>query len=230
MRESRDRAALQLQNPKHKGIVTPRAGQIRTHSSNADSPRAEPCVHVIAADALANRACADVLCGAGHAVRTHSSAVEFLGRVEAEPRGCVLLEVHGSDGVEWNVLQALAHRSHGLPVVILASHGTIAMAVRAIKQGAVEFLEKPVEVERLLAAIDTALACNLRQDCGRLDGLTVRERQVLELVVQGMPSKAIAHRLGLSKKTIDLHRSKILSKTNVSSTAELVRLFLESER
>jgi two-component system, LuxR family, response regulator FixJ len=218
-----------LQNPKKHSTDLPRSGQVRANATSAESRRALRCVHVVASDVLANRACAEVLCGAGHSVRTHVSAAEFLDHVEAEPRGCVLLEVHGSEGVEWNVLQALAHRSHGLPVVILAAHGTIAMAVRAIKQGAVEFLEKPVEVERLLAAVDTAFACQLGKDCSRLDGLTVRERQVLEFVVQGMPSKTIAHQLGLSKKTIDLHRSKILSKTNVSSTAELVRLFLESK-
>jgi FixJ family two-component response regulator len=129
--------------------------------------------------------------------------------------------------------EKLAAMRARIPIVFISGHGDIAMAVNAVKAGAVDFVQKPYHEQQLLDAINAALAKDaaLRVATGndrglaeRVAALTAREREVMELALKGLPSKVIAKELGISHRTVELHRSRLLEKLGVSSVAELMRL------
>jgi two-component system response regulator FixJ len=170
-------------------------------------------------------------------VRTHGSATAFLA-VAAELAGCVLTDVQmpGMDGLE--LQRQLSARAISLPVIVMTGQGDIPIAIRAMKAGAVDFLEKPLDDEQLLEAVRRALEQNerlsqarasAREASRRLSALTRREREVLDLLVTGLPNKAIGNDLGASPRTIEVHRARILEKLKASSLPELVRLVLAAE-
>lgn len=191
-------------------------------------------VHVIDDDAAIRDSLRVLLEAAGFAVRTHESAKAFLAAAPGLG-GCVLTDVRMPeiDGLEMQ--QRLNERGIPLPVIVMTGMGDVPVAVRAMKAGAVDFLEKPFEDEQLLSAIQRALEASKRlqdreaaaaQAASRLATLTRREREVLDLLVTGLPTKAIANELGASPRTIEVHRSRVFEKLQARSLPELVRLVL----
>jgi FixJ family two-component response regulator len=193
----------------------------------------QPIVHVIDDD-VAVRDGLRLLCETvGLAVECHDSAESFLDALRPDQPGCVVLDVRmgGMSGPELHA--ELVRRDSRLPVIYLTAHGDIPMTVRAMKAGAMDFLTKPVDSTELLDHIRAALGrsaerLTLQQALAaqrqRLLLLTPREREVLALVVAGHSNKVIAQRLGISHRTVELHRSHVLHKTGAGSLLELAQL------
>ncbi len=201
-----------------------------------DQPSAST-VFVVDDDVSFLAAVSRLLRAAGYSVKTFASAREFLAALPGAPDGCVLADLHmpGMSGLE---LQAeLAHRDQPLPVVFLTGRGDIPTSVKAMRQGAEDFLTKLAPKAELLNAVNRALArgaveraIRARQAVVRdlLARLTEREREVLAHVVQGQLNKQIAAELGISERTVKLHRMHITKKLGIPSVAELTKLWLES--
>ncbi|MDR3529784.1 MAG: response regulator FixJ [Rhodopila sp.] len=194
-------------------------------------------VYVVDDDSAVRDSLRMLLESSGFTVRTHDSARAFLAERPAVS-GCVLTDVRMPeiDGLELQRL--LREQGIWLPVIVMTGQGDIAIAVRAMKTGAVDFLEKPFDDEALFQAIDRALAENrLRREAAslsaeasaRISSLTPREREVLDLLVTGLPNKAIGNELGTSPRTIEVHRARVMEKLQVRSLPELVRLVLATE-
>lgn len=176
---------------------------------------------------------------AGFAVATFGSAKEFLDAQEGASGGCLLLDVRmpGASGL---VLQEeLARRGSSLPIIFLTGYGEIPTAVRALKQGALDFLQKPFDesvlIERIHAAIERDRAtreaqARMRSVLERYESLSERERDVMRRMVAGEASKVIAIDLGLSLKTVELHRRSVMHKMQVDSIPALVEAALALER
>ena len=174
-----------------------------------------------------------LLRSAGYRIEPFVSGVEFLKKARDLEPGCVLLDIRmpGMDGLE--VQQALTEQGIALPVIIMTGHGDITTAVRAMKAGAVDFIEKPFEKPALLAAITIASA-RLKNDdrrrsraeeaSTRLNVLTPRERDVLNGLVEGLPNKTIAFDLGISPRTVEIHRANLMAKLGVKSLSEALRI------
>jgi RNA polymerase sigma factor (sigma-70 family) len=171
----------------------------------------------------------------GMRVECFGSADEFLASHHGGGAGCLLLDVRmpGMSGLE--LQEILAERNITLPVIIITGHGDVAMAVRAMKAGAIDFIEKPFNDELLLDAIRNALALDERRRdvqleraevAQRLEQLTPREREVMEMVTEGKSNKEIAAELGVSAKTVEAHRARVMEKMRAGSLAELVRMAL----
>jgi FixJ family two-component response regulator len=192
----------------------------------------EPVVFILDDDLDVRAALGRLLRSAGYRTREFDSADAFFA-VHRDMPGCVLLDIAmpGQDGFE---VQARLHREgHIRPVIFLTGNGNIQQTVAALKGGAVNFLTKPVEEQRLFRAIDEALQIDAEHRgealvhsaiARRLNTLTPRERQVLELVVRGRLNKQIAADLGTVEKTVKVHRSRVMHKMGAHSLAELVRL------
>ncbi len=175
----------------------------------------------------------DVLLGSvGYRVQSFASALEFLGEVRAGWKGCIIADVRmpGMSGIE--LVKEVVLRGIHLPVIVITAHADVPMAVAALKAGAIDFIEKPFRDEVLLASMRSALATPVH-DLGRPGGasaesrlrtLTERERDVLALLVAGHPNKVIADRLGISTRTVEVHRAHIMEKTGATSLAEIVRI------
>ena len=169
----------------------------------------------------------------GHEVETFESAQNFLDNYYPGQAGCLLLDVRmpGMSGLE---LQAqLEDREITAPVIIITGHGDVSMAVKAMKAGAYDFIEKPFDDEILLKAIKRALELDVAQRetkatraevNARMDQLTRREHEVMEMVTSGMSNKEIASALDVSAKTIEAHRARVMEKMEARSLAELVRM------
>jgi len=152
--------------------------------------------------------------------------------IRDQPDVCLLdIRMPGMDGLE--VQEAL--RSHGvpLPVIIMTGHGDVPLSVRAMKAGAIDFIEKPFEKDVLITAIESGFAVLKRADSGRekakdaavrLQVLTPREREVLDGLAQGLPNKTIAYDLGISPRTVEIHRANLMTKLEVRSLSEALRL------
>ncbi len=176
---------------------------------------------------------ARVLAAAGYRVRSFESAEGFLGEHHAEAAGCLLLDIcmPGLSGIE--LQHALVGSPNALPIVFLTGMGDVQTGVNAMKEGAVDFLTKPIDNVRLFAAVEQAFRRDeehrqqeeirrvIRQ---RLDTLTPRERQVMAQVIRGRLNKQIAAELGTGEKTVKVHRARMMSKMVARSVAELVQL------
>ncbi|MCC7039772.1 MAG: response regulator transcription factor [Burkholderiales bacterium] len=192
----------------------------------------EPTVLVVDDDEAVRDSLAMVLRAAGRCVETFASAEEFIERGGATRAGCLVLDVRmpGMSGLE--LQDYLAQRNAPLPIVFLTGHGDIPMAVRAVRRGAWEFLQKPVDDGLLLAAVDSALSGDSPPDSPpralppAVGTLSRREREVLDLILAGKQTRAIAEALFISVKTVEFHRSRIHSKLGVASMAELFNLCL----
>jgi FixJ family two-component response regulator len=192
-----------------------------------------PTVFLIDDDPPVCRAVSRLLVAAGYTVRAFESAEGFLAEQDSETPGCLLLDVclPGLGGIELQC--ALSRSPCPRPIVFLSGRGDIQTSVNAMKAGAVDFLTKPIEGKRLVAAIDMALRCdaerrldyairNYIQD--RFDQLTPREKQVMDSVIRGRLNKVVAAELGIGEKTVKVHRARLLQKMGVRSVAELVPL------
>jgi len=192
-------------------------------------------VYVVDDDESVRRALTSLLQEVNIPVSTFPSAEAFLQAVGADNRGCLLLDVRmpGMSGLQ--LQQVLRERAITLPTIILTGHADVPMAVSAMSAGAAGFVEKPFNPQELLDRIQHCLAADVRQAAfqaqvrdatERLERLSEREREVLHEVVQGRPSKLIASALGISEKTVDVHRSNVMRKTGTRSIAELVQMWL----
>jgi len=192
----------------------------------------EPWVSVVDDDELVLRSLERILKSGGFAVRTFPSPHEFLAQRPAGP-GCLLLDMSmpGLSGLE--LQKRLADSADPCPVVFLSGQTDIPSTVEAMKAGAVDFLTKPVERDKLLSSVRTALerdaterATRERRECvaTQVASLTAREREVLALVADGLLNKQIAARLGTAEKTVKVHRARAMRKMGAGSVAELVRL------
>jgi len=171
----------------------------------------------------------------GLKVETYGSAASFLEHFDPGRRGCLVLDVRmpGMSGLELQT--RLNERGIFLPVIFMTGHGDVPMAVRAMKSGAVDFLSKPFSHQELLDLVQGALKGEAEQRerederrmvLDRLRRLTPREEEVMELVVEGQANKVIANRLGISQRTVEIHRSQVMQKMEAASLAELVRMVL----
>lgn len=192
-----------------------------------------PTIFVVDDDAAVRRSMMRLLRAAGWNAETFASANEFLVRAPLGGPGCVLLDVQmpGMTGLELHARMAAAGIS--LPVVFLTGKGDIPMSVNAMKQGAVDFLVKPVAEETLFQALDQAIRRQVAEAASRhqhdrimarLARLSMREREVLELVLLGRLNKQIAYGLGIAEKTVKAHRGRVMEKMEVATVAELVHL------
>ncbi len=195
--------------------------------------RSDRCVHIIDDDEAIRRSVAFMLKTSGYRVHCWSSGVAFLKEAKKAEPGCILLDVRmpEMDGLE--VQAELTQRGITAPVVIVTGHGDIAIAVRAMKAGAVDFIEKPFQKDVLLTAIELALdrltlagdrAARTAEARAILGALTERERQVLEGLAQGLPNKAIAYDLGISPRTVEVHRANLMTKLHVHSLSDALRV------
>jgi len=192
-----------------------------------------PFVNVVDDDALVLRSLGRLLRSAGFAVRTFPSSEEFLSKTQSGEPGCLVLDLT-MPGVNGLDLQAqLARTGNECPVVFLSGNADISQSVKAMKAGAVDFLTKPVDREKLLAAVRIAIgkdvnarAARQARDAiaSRLAALTPREHEVLAGVVAGKLNKQIAAELGTAEKTIKVHRARVMKKMRAGSVAELVFL------
>ena len=193
----------------------------------------KPVVHLIDDDEAIRRSVGFLLRRSGFEVVTYISGIEFLSSVKTAAAGCVLLDIRmpAMDGLE--VQRAMIDRGIAMPIIMLTGHGEIALAVRAMKAGAIDFIEKPFEKSVLLAAIEQAFnrldgTGRHRQDAVdagvQLAALTPRERNVLEGLVQGLPNKTIAYDLGISPRTVEVHRSNLMHKLGAGSLSEVLRI------
>lgn len=199
------------------------------------SPVTEATVFVVDDDPSVRKSLRWLMESVGLKVQTFASAQEFLSAHDPDRPGCVVLDVRmpGMSGLE--LQERLRDRSSRLPIIVMTAYGDVPMAVRAMKSGAIHFFEKPVSDQVLLEHIQRALAADIRrrQDESQLRDvelryakLTRREAEVLDMVVEGLSSKEIGGRLGVSFKTIEAHRAKIMRKMEANSVPHLIRMYL----
>ncbi len=198
-----------------------------------DENGSRPTVFVVDDDEAMRDSLRWLIESVGLPVECHPSAESFLESYYPGRSGCLLLDVRmpGMSGLE---LQEYLHRHEiHIPVIIITGHGDVPMSVRAMKEGAIDFIEKPFNDELLLDAIRNALAVDEKQRearalraelAARLATLTPREHEVMEMVTAGRSNKEIASALGVSAKTVEAHRAKVMDKMQAGSLAELVRM------
>ncbi|HEX9265824.1 MAG TPA: response regulator [Candidatus Binatia bacterium] len=203
-------------------------------SASSPSLAAPSSVFLVDDDASVRRALARLIKSAGHSVQTFASAREFLDtQAGGDGAACLVLDVRmpGVTGID--LQRELQTLNRDVPIVFITGHGDIPMSVKAMKAGAVDFLQKPVKDKDLLKAIEQSLAqaardqsrrAEIDQIQKRVESLTPRELEVMALVVTGMLNKQIAFKLGTVEKTIKVHRARVMAKMGVDSIAELVRL------
>jgi len=190
-------------------------------------------VHIVDDEDAIRRSASFMLRTTGFDTRTYQSGIEFLKDAKHADPGCVLLDVRmpGMDGLE--VQRELNDRGIALPVIVLTGHGDISIAVQAMKAGAVDFLEKPFEKGQLMIALESGFArLERREEAAttthdaevRIAALTAREREVLQGLARGHPNKTIAYDLGISPRTVEVHRANLMTKLEVRSLSEALRI------
>jgi two-component system response regulator FixJ len=190
-------------------------------------------VHVVDDEESVRRSIGFMLRTAGFTVSTWESGVAFLRAAKAAESGCILLDVRMPEMDGLAVQRDLAASGVAMPVIVLTGHGDIATAVAAMQAGAIHFLEKPFEKAALLAALatgferldshDAALA-DRRAATVRIAALTPRERDVLQGLARGHPNKTIAYDLGISPRTVEVHRANVMTKLDVHSLSDVLRI------
>lgn len=198
---------------------------------------ADAIVHVIDDDEAVRQSLEFLLRASGMAAKTYDCAPAFLTALPATDTGCVITDVRmpGMSGIE--LLKRLGEMQIHMPVIVITGHGDVPLAVEAMKNGAVDFLEKPYDDEALLAAVRSALDRSQRNAVrdakrvevdARLSSLTHREREVLEGLVAGKPNKIIAFDLSISPRTVEIYRANVMTKMGAASLSELVRMAILS--
>jgi two-component system response regulator FixJ len=195
--------------------------------------KTETTIYLVDDEEAIRRSVGFMLRSAGFRIEAFASGVEFLKKARELEPGCVLLDIRmpGMDGLE--VQEALSEQGVALPVIIMTGHGDITTAVRAMKSGAIDFIEKPFEKSTLLSAIavastrlnsDDRRRARAEEASTRLNVLTPRERDVLNGLVEGLPNKTIAFDLGISPRTVEIHRANLMAKLGVKSLSEALRI------
>jgi two-component system CheB/CheR fusion protein len=194
-----------------------------------------PTIFVVDDDQTLRDALQELLREHGHAAETYASGEAFVTADRPDRQGCLVVDavMPGMGGIA--LLERLKAENQGMPAILITGHGDIAMAVRAMKAGAADFLEKPIRPDELLASIERALeraqdslklSAWRRAATERIARLTPRERSVMDLVVQGRPNKIIAHELGVSQRTVENHRAAVMKRAGVTSVPDLIRLVM----
>lgn len=195
-------------------------------------------VHIVDADAVSRTHGAGLLRAAGYDVRTHASGDDFLRREPDPYPGCVLLDIRLPEPDGLAVQDELIARGTTMPVILFTGDSDIELAARAMRAGALHFLEKPYADADLLAMVAEAFerlgAAEARTDrkaaaAARLARLSPREMQVMEGLLAGLPNKLIAHDLGLSIRTVEMHRRRMLDKLQARSVVAVFRLWVDAE-
>lgn len=190
-------------------------------------------IHLVDDEEAIRKSTSFMLKTSGFAVESYPSGVEFLKAAGAAELGCVLLDIRMPDMDGLAVQAALAERGITMPVIVLTGHGDVSIAVRAMRAGAVDFLEKPFEKAALLTAIGEGFARIDDTDARsiraleakvRIAALTARERDVLVGLVQGYPNKTIAYDLGISARTVEVHRANLMTKLEVHNLSDVLRI------
>lgn len=192
-------------------------------------------VHLVDDDAAIRDSLTLMLGTRGFQVRAYESAIDFLERIRPTQSGCVVADMRMPmmDGME--LMAKMRVLNIALPVVIITAYADVPLAIRAMKAGATDLLEKPFEEEALLASVRRALSmeggslapdAETRSILARFATLTSREKDVLAGVLRGKPNKVIAHELGIAVRTVELHRANVMAKMKTNSLAELVRMSL----
>lgn len=201
------------------------------------TPAGDRTVFVVDDDAAALDSLVMLLRSDGFNPSGFSSAHSFLEALTPEARGCVISDVRmpGMDGVE--LLRTLKAAGCLLPVIVITGHADVTVAVQAMKAGAAEFVQKPFESELILRLVraclednDDAVDANARRNrvLRRIESLTARERQVLDLIMDGASNKLIASSLTISPRTVEIYRANVMSKMRADSLSELIRMTLSS--
>ncbi|HET9428903.1 MAG TPA: response regulator transcription factor [Allosphingosinicella sp.] len=196
-------------------------------------PQTDRLIHLVDDDETIRRSASFMLRTSGYLVKTYESGVQFLEQSAGPAPGCILLDIRmpGMDGLE--VQRALKARHMLHPVVVMTGHGDVAIAVQAMKAGAVDFIEKPFPKSQLLDALERAFEwigqagqrrAQVEEASARLAALTSRELDVLRGLVRGQPNKTIAYDLGISPRTVEIHRANLMTKLEVSSLSEALRI------
>jgi two-component system response regulator FixJ len=180
-------------------------------------------------------ALSSLLTAEGYAVRAHESARTFLDMIQQDDCGCLVADVRMPEMSGLDLLAEMKERRVSMPVIVITAHGDVSLAVAAMKRGAVDFFKKPFEGGALLDSVRAALAREESEPAPdaetqmikeRFATLSKREKEVLAGLLNGQPNKTIANELGISKRTIEVHRANIMKKTQATSLVELVRMAL----
>jgi two-component system response regulator FixJ len=197
----------------------------------------QPTVYIVDDDPDVRDSLRLLLAASDFTVETYDSAITFLAQAHA-PNACLVTDVRmpGMDGLA--LQEELARRKDSLPVIVMTGHGDVPLAVKAMRAGAIDFLEKPFEEDALVTSVRRALerrSVSLSRNSAaqaaleQLSHLTERERQVLDLLVMGKPNKVIAFELDISPRTVEIHRARVMEKTGARSLADLVRVALAAK-
>ena len=201
-------------------------------AGSAGSP-GSPIIFIVDDDSHIRQGLREVLEDSGRAVEDFSTCEAFLAAFHPGREACLILDAYlpGMDGID--LVRRLQSAGHKLPVIMITGNSDVPMAIQAMKAGAIDFIEKPIRPEELLTSVDRALeqsrdsskASAWREDAAsHLSGLTARQRQIMEMVLAGHPSKNIAADLGISQRTVENHRASIMKKSGSKSLPALARL------
>lgn len=199
--------------------------------------RDQRLVHIIDDEDSVRNSIGFMLQTTGYSVRSWPSGAFFLRELKNAEPGCILLDIRMPEMDGLQVLQQLNARGANMPVIVLTGHGDVSIAVKAMRAGAVDFLEKPFEAEHLLCAIGKAFdRMGEASDAARTDAartqiasLSAREREVLDGLAAGFPNKTIAYDLGISPRTVEVHRANLMQKLGARSLSEALRVTFTAE-
>jgi two-component system, LuxR family, response regulator FixJ len=192
-----------------------------------------PLVHVVDDDVSIQSLFRTICAQAGYEIRVYGSITAFQQRTAEERPGCLVLDLMLPDGTGIDVLQQLSQQGNHTPVVFMSGMASVAEAVRALKLGSLDFVEKPFDLSCMREALARAVALDLQRReraveqtwlRKRFQHLSPRETEVMERIVRGAANKEVALQLGLSPKTVEVHRANVMRKTGANSLAELVRM------
>jgi two-component system response regulator FixJ len=216
-------------------LVAPAPGETREDARTYD----DAVVHVIDDDPAVRDSLSLLLSTEGFHVGAHETARDFLDTVRSGACGCVVTDARMPEMTGIELLEEMKAKQLVLPVVVITAYADVALAVQAMKQGAFDFLEKPFDNEALLACVRLALAFEREEQFraaetqtikARLSTLTAREGEVLERLLHGLPNKIIGRELGISVRTVEVHRANVMLKMNAGSLSELVRMSLAASQ
>jgi FixJ family two-component response regulator len=198
-----------------------------------DNSKIQSTVFIVDDDQAVRDSLCWVIEAAGFKVKAYPSAESFLQEIDPDQPGCLVLDVRMPEMDGLQLQKSLSAGNHLLPIIFVSAHGSVPDAVGALREGAVDFLTKPFDNEVLLERIQSSIELDRKRRearqqqesiSARMAKLTLRERQVLELIVMGKPNKIAAAELGISTKTVEIHRSRVMEKLAVRNLAELIHL------
>lgn len=208
-------------------------------SSTRGQMSEDATIHVIDDDPAVRDSLTVLLSAEGFRVKTHHSARHFLGYFEPYESGCVVTDARMPEMTGLELMETMKARRMSLPVVVMTAYADVALAVQAMKHGAFDFLEKPFDNEALVSCVRMALAqeqedhfrvAEAQSIQARLSTLTAREGEVLSRLLHGLPNKVIGRELGISVRTVEVHRANVMLKMNAGSLSELVRMSLAASQ